>query len=283
MRINVSVIIPTFNRVKFLSRCINSVLNQTYPVDEIILVDNKSTDGTVNYIKEKFKKVKVLIEKNKGVSSARNLGIVNSKNNWITFLDSDDEWMPDKIKKQIELLKNLNYKISFIHTNEKWIRNNKYLNQKKKHTKKGGYIFRDCLNICKISPSSTLIKKSLFDQYGLFDTKFKVCEDYELWLRLTSKIEIGYIAEDLVKKNGGHSDQLSKKYWGLDRYRVKALEKLILTNNIKVEYKIMALKELIKKINILILGAINRKNKRILKMYICKKYIWSEYYYAVRN
>ena len=283
MNIKISVIIPTLNRLNFLSNCIKSILSQTYPADEIILVDNKSTDGTVNDIKDKFKMVKILIEKKKGVSSARNLGIVNSKNDWVAFLDSDDEWMPDKIKKQIELIKKLNYKISFIHTNEIWVRNGIQLNQKKKHIKKGGYIFRDCLDICKISPSTTLIKKSLFNQYGLFNTKFKVCEDYEMWLRLTSKIEIGIIEEDLVKKNGGHNDQLSMKYWGLDRYRIKALEELILTNNIKKEYRCMALNELIKKINIMILGAINRKNKRILKMYIFKKYIWSEYYFKTKS
>ncbi len=281
MIINVSVIIPTYNRVKFLPACINSVLKQSIPVDEIILVDNNSSDGTVNYIRDKFKMVRVLIERNKGVSFARNLGILNSKNNWVAFLDSDDEWMPDKIQKQIELIKRLNYKVNFIHTNEKWVRNNIILNQKKKHAKKGGYIFQDCLDICKISPSSTLIKKSLFDQYGLFNTKFKVCEDYELWLRFTSKIEISYINEVLIKKNGGHNDQLSKKYWGIDRYRIKALEKLIVTNNLTIEYKVMAVKKLIEKINILILGAINRKNKRILKMYIYKKYIWSEYYYKI--
>ena len=283
MIINVSVIIPTYNRVKFLPACINSVLKQSIPVDEIILVDNNSSDGTVNYIRDKFKMVRVLIERNKGVSFARNLGILNSKNNWVAFLDSDDEWMPDKIQKQIELIKRLNYKVNFIHTNEKWVKNNIILNQKKKHAKKGGYIFQDCLDICKISPSSTLIKKSLFDQYGLFNTKFKVCEDYELWLRFTSKIEIGYINEVLIKKNGGHNDQLSKKYWGIDRYRIKALEKLIVTNNLTIEYKVMAVKKLIEKINILILGAINRKNKRILKMYIYKKYIWSQYYIKISS
>ena len=195
MRINVSVIIPTYNRVNFLSACIESVLKQSLPVDEIILVDNNSTDGTVNYVRDNFSKVKVLVEKKRGVSSARNLGIINSKNNWIAFLDSDDEWMKDKIKKQVEFIKKLNHRISFVHTNEKWMRNKIHLNQKKKHAKKGGHIFQDCLDICKISPSSTLIKKSLFEQYGLFNTKFKFFEDYELWLRFKSKKEIGYIDE----------------------------------------------------------------------------------------
>ena len=132
MRINVSVIIPTYNRVNFLSACIESVLKQSLPVDEIILVDNNSTDGTVNYVRDNFSKVKVLIEKKRGVSSARNLGIINSKNNWIAFLDSDDEWMKDKIKKQVEFIKKLNHRISFVHTNEKWMRNKIHLNQKKK-------------------------------------------------------------------------------------------------------------------------------------------------------
>ena len=132
MIINVSVIIPTYNRVKFLPACINSVLKQSIPVEEIIVVDNNSSDGTVNYIRDKFKMVRVLIERNKGVSFARNLGILNSKNNWVAFLDSDDEWMPDKIQKQIELIKRLNHKVNFIHTNEKWVRNNIILNQKKK-------------------------------------------------------------------------------------------------------------------------------------------------------
>ena len=279
----VSVVIPTYNRVPYLGRAITSVLKQSYPVNEIIVIDNGSTDQTLSFIKKNFTSIRVIIEKKRGVSFARNLGIKNCKYNWIAFLDSDDEWITDKIEKQFVLLKKSNFKYQFIHTNEIWIKNGILKNQKKKHLKKGGYIFEDCLDICKISPSSVLIKKELFDRYGLFDYKFKVCEDYELWLRITSKIKIGYLDKPLIKKYGGHKGQLSDKYWGIDRYRIKALEKILINNNLKKQQKLKVLEYLLKKINIILLGAINRNNKRIFNMYIKKKFLWLNYNYYVKN
>ena len=279
----VSVVIPTYNRVAYLGRAINSVLKQSYPVNEIIVIDNGSTDQTLSFIKKKFTRIRVITEKKRGVSFARNLGIKNCKYNWIAFLDSDDEWITDKIEKQFVLLKESNFKYQFIHTNEIWIKNGILKNQKKKHLKRGGHIFEDCLDICKISPSSVLIKKELFDRFGLFDYKFKVCEDYELWLRITSKIKIGYLDKPLIKKYGGHKGQLSEKYWGIDRYRIKALEKILINNNLKTQQKLKVLEYLLKKINIILLGAINRNNKRIFNMYIKKKFLWLNYNYYVKN
>lgn len=282
-KFKVSVVIPTYNRIKYLNRAITSVLNQSYMIDEIIVVDNGSTDQTISFIKKKFSSIKVINEKKRGVSFARNQGIKNCQNDWIAFLDSDDEWMEKKIEKQFFLIKKSNYSIKLIHTNEIWLKNGLLKNQKQKHTKRGGYIFEDCLDICKISPSSVLIKKELFKEYGLFDNKFKVCEDYELWLRLTSKIKVGYINEPLIKKYGGHLGQLSKKYWGIDRYRIKALEKILIMNNLNNQQKLKVLNVLLKKINIILLGAINRKNKRIFKMYIKKKFLWLNYDFNVKK
>ena len=279
----ISVVIPTYNRVTYLSRAITSVLKQSYPVNEIIVVDNGSTDQTLSFIKKKFTSIKVLVEKKRGVSFARNMGIKNCKHEWIAFLDSDDEWIKDKIEKQFFLLQKSNFKYKFIHTNEIWIKNGVLKNQKKKHFKMGGYIFEDCLDICRISPSSVLIKKELFNKYGIFDDKFKVCEDYELWLRFTSKIKIGYIDEPLIKKYGGHKGQLSEMYWGIDRYRIKALEKTLINDNLKKQQKLKVLEYLLKKINIILLGAINRNNKRIFNMYIKKKFLWLNYNYYVKN
>ena len=279
----VSVVIPTYNRIAYLSRAITSVLKQSYPVNEIIVIDNGSTDQTLGFIKKNFTRIRVITEKKRGVSFARNLGIKNCKYNWIAFLDSDDEWITDKIEQQFVLLKESNFKYQFIHTNEIWIKNGILKNQKKKHLKKGGYIFEDCLDICKISPSSVLIKKELFDRYGLFDNKFKVCEDYELWLRIASKIKIGYLDKPLIKKYGGHKGQLSNKYWGIDRYRVKALEKVLINDNLKGQQKLKVLEYLLNKINIILLGAINRNNKRIFNMYIKKKFLWLNYNYNVKN
>ena len=279
----VSVVIPTYNRVPYLGRAITSVLKQSYPINEIIVIDNGSTDQTLSFIKKNFTRIRVITEKKRGVSFARNLGIKNCKYNWIAFLDSDDEWITDKIEKQFVLLKESNFKYQFIHTNEIWIKNGILKNQKKKHLKKGGYIFEDCLDICKISPSSVLIKKELFDRCGLFDNRFKVCEDYELWLRIASKIKIGYLDKPLIKKYGGHAGQLSHKHWGIDRYRIKALEKLLINDNLKKSQKLKVLEYLLKKINIILLGAINRNNKRIFNMYIKKKFLWLNYNYNVEN
>ena len=127
MKIKISAIIPTFNRVNYLQRSISSILNQTYPVDEIIVVDNSSTDNTINFIKKNFDNIKILVETQKGVSYARNLGIAKAKNDWIAFLDSDDEWMKDKIKKQVEFIIESDFTEQVVHTNEVWFYNDQYL------------------------------------------------------------------------------------------------------------------------------------------------------------
>ena len=137
----VSVVIPTYNRVPYLGRAIASVLKQSYPVNEIIVIDNGSTDQTLSFIKKNFTRIRVITEKKRGVSFARNLGIKNCKYNWIAFLDSDDEWITDKIEKQFVLLKESNFKYQFIHTNEIWIKNGMLKNQKKKTLKEGWLYF----------------------------------------------------------------------------------------------------------------------------------------------
>ena len=158
MTIKISAIIPTYNRIKHLKKCILSIYKQTYPVDEVILVDNNSSDGTLDFIKNNFKTVRILVEKKRGVSYARNLGIIHSKNKWLAFLDSDDEWLDRKIEEQVKIIKNSNYKTELVHTNEKWIKNKKIKNQKKKHIKKGGEIFKECLvPNCGISTHSSQI------------------------------------------------------------------------------------------------------------------------------
>ena len=130
----ISVIIPTFNRIGLLQRAIDSVLSQSLKPYEIIVVDDGSTDGTGDIIKQKYKSIKIIQQKNSGVSAARNNGIKHAKGDWIAFLDSDDEWNKDKIGKQVNRLTD-NPKYSFCHTNEIWIRNGIRVNQKKKNIK----------------------------------------------------------------------------------------------------------------------------------------------------
>ena len=247
---SISVIIPVFNRVKLIARCINSVINQTYPVNEIIVVDDGSNDGTYDLIRKNFPQVISIYQENKGVSNARNVGIQSAKSKWIAFLDSDDEWLPNKIEKQISLIKKYPlYKVC--HSDEIWIRNDVRVNPMKKHRKYGGDIYKKCLPLCVISPSSIIIHKDIFNDVGLFDKNLPVCEDYDLWLRICSKYEVLFLDQKLVKKYGGHDDQLSKKYWGMDRYRVIALEKMIDNPLLSLDNRIATINMTIRKVKIL--------------------------------
>ncbi len=272
---DISVIIPTHNRCKLLKRAISSVLNQTIRAREIIIVDNGSTDNTSEMISSLFPEISYIHEKRKGVSIARNLGIKNCHSTWIAFLDSDDAWEPQKLEKQLFFSNNINKKYRLIHTNEIWYKNNKFKNQLKKHEKSGGDIFQKSLELCCISPSSALIKKEIFDDYGFFDEGLKVCEDYDMWIRITAKEEVGFLDKALVTKYGGHDDQLSKKYWGMDRFRIKSLEKNLKNNWFTSAQKKSVLNILIKKLSIISNGAKKRDNKEIYRKYTDKLIYWS--------
>ena len=253
---NISVVIPTYNRRETIGRSIDSVLNQTLFPSEIIVVDDGSTDGTSDYIQSNFPSIKLLHQPNKGVSAARNKGIRYADTNWIALLDSDDEWFPQKLEKQVMTLSQ-SPDIKFCHTEEIWIRNGVRVNQMKKHQKYGGHIFYKCLDMCRISPSSVLFHQSILDDVGYFDKDLKVCEDYDLWLRITAKFPVLYIDESLIKKYGGHEDQLSRVKDGIESHRIKVLEKLIMKKFTSVQRNAM-LKTLIEKLTIFSIGAQKR-------------------------
>ena len=243
-----------------MPRAINSVLNQTYKDFSVIIIDDGSTDNTNQLIKNYNTNFIHLYQSNKGVSSARNIGIKKSQSEWIAFLDSEDEWHPKKLESQVDLIKkNKSYYVC--HTNENWIKNGKYLNQKNKHQKYGGWIFDKCLPLCCVSPSSIFIHHSVFKTCGFFDEKFPVCEDYELWLRISSTYKFLYLSQKLITKHGGHQDQLSTKYWGMDRFRIEALYKIINSGNLNFENLQMAKKMLIYKTKIFSNGALKRGKK----------------------
>lgn len=256
---SVSVVIPTYNRVVLLERALDSVLAQTIPVDEIIIVDDGSTDNTVsilksNYSEVEFSRVNIIEQDNQGVSAARNAGITAARFEWIALLDSDDVWHENKLEKQIRALNNApEYLIC--HSDEIWIRNGHRVNQMDKHKKAGGNIFQHCLPMCAISPSAVMIHRLILDDIGLFDETFPACEDYDLWLRICSRYPVLYLDEALITKYGGHNDQLSHKYWGMDRFRIQALNKIISEANLNDSNRDAAIKMMQHKINIYLVGA----------------------------
>ena len=271
---NISIVIPTLNRIGTLPRALDSVLNQTYQPSEIIVVDNGSSDGTINLLKERYPSIKLLSEKKLGVSAARNRGIRYSKFPWIALLDSDDAWEKTKLEKQKNALLSSLEKYRLVHTNEIWIRNGIKFNQMKKHKKFGGDIFNKCLSLCCISPSSVLINKNIFEEVGYFDESLPVCEDYDLWLKISSQENILFVNQKLTLKYGGHNDQLSKTYWGMDRFRIKSLENLILNYNLKPDQKLNAIETIIKKLKIIVNGAYKRNNSSIIDKYEKKLLYW---------
>jgi glycosyltransferase involved in cell wall biosynthesis len=257
-RINFSVIIPVFNRAETIQRALDSVLAQAFPPLEIIVIDDGSTDATPAILQDYGHKITVIRQENRGVSAARNKGIKSAKGEWIALLDSDDEWLPEKLKLQAEFIQqNPDYQI--LQTEEIWIRRGKRVNPMKKHQKLGGYIFYQSLPLCIISPSAVAFTKKLFEKYGGFDESLPVCEDYDLWLRISANEPVGLIPRAGILKYGGHDDQLSRQYWGMDRFRIRALEKLVNQASLKREQREAAYREIITKATILYQGAAKRQ------------------------
>ena len=281
---NVSAVIPTFNRGHCLLRAINSVLAQTTPVDEIIVVDDGSDDKTYDLlvkselldIRGQLPNIRYLYQENKGVSAARNLGIKEAENEYIALLDSDDAWAETKIERQAFKLEKKNFSCRITHTEEIWLKDGQRINPKKKHKKSGGFIFEKCLPLCCISPSSVLLHRTLFNDYGFFDEKLPACEDYDMWLRLCAFEEVLFVEEALTIKYGGHADQLSRAFWGMDRFRVQALEKLINSAKLSKTQRSQALEMLVKKIEILLLGAKKREKKEMIQNLDMKLNYWLE-------
>ncbi|MBC7540504.1 MAG: glycosyltransferase [Bacteriovorax sp.] len=251
----VSVIIPTFNRSSVVIRAINSVLNQSNKDFELIVVDDGSTDdtelilsplikaGTINYFKHH----------NLGVSAARNFGVSKSSGEWISFLDSDDEWFPGKLQEQIDFLqKNMSFNI--VYGQEIWVRNGKRVNQRAVHQKYGGWIFDKCVQQCFIAPSSVMLRANIFHEMGGFDQEFTVCEDYDLWLKISSLYEIGYIANPIITKHGGHDDQLSTKYVAMDMWRLRSLVRILKIRNLSDEHMEIVSETIKRKSSILMQG-----------------------------
>ena len=255
---SVSVVIPTYNRLHTLDRCLSSVFTQTQPVDEIIIVDDGSTDGSADWIRDQHPDIQLIQQANRGVSAARNTGIQAAKSEWIALLDSDDEWLPNKIEAQLAAI-DQSPGSRLCHTEENWIYQGTPKTMPEAYHKRNGWIFEHCLSRCAISPSTVLIQQSLFDEIGFFDESLPACEDYDLWLRICSRYPVTLVDKPLIAKHGGHSDQLSNQR-GLDTYRIQSLDKLLREDYLKPQHRSMALETLTAKCAIVANAATKRGN-----------------------
>lgn len=266
MNPRIAVVVPTHDRAAVLGRALDSVLRQTVPAAQCLVVDDGSRDDTGAFVRRSYPGVTYLRQAHRGVSAARNLGIRHAEVEWVAFLDSDDCWMPDKLERQIDALDGTDFTIC--HTDEIWIRRGRRVNPMRKHRKRGGWIYRHCLPLCAISPSTSMVRRDVLEAVGGFDESLPACEDYDLWLRLCARHPVLYLDEALATRYGGREDQLSARYWGMDRFRVAALEKMLDAPGLPAADRRATLETLAAKLEILVAGARKRGNDAVVNSYL---------------
>lgn len=251
---DISVIIPTYNRASLLQRALHSVFAQSLSPAEIIVVDDGSSDHTVQVVEQLSPPVGVALvylhQPNRGPAAARNLGVRSAAGDWVSFLDSDDEFHRDKLELQYgALMEHPDFSIS--HTGEIWYRRGRHLNQKSIHKPRHGNIFKQCLRLCCVGMSTAMISKPLFERYGYFDETLRCCEDYDFWLRLAPFERFYLVEKSLTVKHGGRQDQVSTQFrTGMDRFRIQALARLINYSPLSDEQLALARQELLRKSSI---------------------------------
>ncbi|MEN8127780.1 MAG: glycosyltransferase family A protein [Planctomycetota bacterium] len=219
-KITISAVIPAYNAEKYIARAIDSVLAQTCPVNEIIVVDDGSTDNTAAIIKGYGDKVRYIYQPNAGVSAARNAGIEAATGNWIAFLDADDEWLPKKIELQVESLKKCPDLV--------WATGNYFTcscsEQRRaprveptavetllKRTGMIGDFFIGSKQGMAEHTDTMLIRKDAILAAGLFDTTFSKAEDLDLWWKIAHQNPaIGYISQPIAIHHFGNETSLNK-------------------------------------------------------------------------
>jgi len=252
MMTGISVIIPSYNREPFLERALVSIGRQTLSCNEIIVVDDGSNDDTCACV-QRFAKasdeiqVKYICQSNQGPAAARNLGIKEASGSHIAFLDSDDHWQKKKLAIQYAAMK-AHPDIFISHTREKWFRRGKHLNQKKIHQPGAGDIFQHCLQLCAVGMSTVMVRRELFEIAGVFNEKLRCCEDYDLWLRVSSRHQFLLVEQALTIKEGGREDQVSYQFRvGMDKLRIGAILDLLAQDFLSIKQVQYSLEELKRK------------------------------------
>ena len=270
----VSAIIPTYNRRELVCEAVRSVFAQRGVAAEVIVVDDGSGDGTDAAIAAFGSAVRYVRQPHRGVSAARNGGARMAAGEWLAFLDSDDLWRPDKLARQLAYHAE-HPDLRSSQTGEIWVRDGVRVNPCRHHDKPDGDIFAPSVARCVVSPSAVMLRRDLFAELGGFDEALPVCEDYDLWLRLGIRARLGLLDEPLVIKRGGHADQLSRRFWGMDRFRVAALAKLLADGELQADRRALALAGLHRKCAVLANGARRRGRDDEAARYVALATAWA--------
>src|SRR5215467_12464584 len=197
----VSVVIPAYNCARYIEEMLESVLNQSYRAEEVIVVDDGSTDGTRSVLEKYCNLIKYIHQENAGEPAARNTGIRQASGNCIAFLDADDFWLPDKLKIQMDYLEK-HPEVALVYSDMKIFDETGIVHESVKEWLKmsppSGYIFRELFAETLFGSGTVIFRKACIDQVGFFDETFLVGSDYEMWLRMARHFKFGYVDKPLL-------------------------------------------------------------------------------------
>lgn len=285
----ISVIVPVFNRPHLLAGALASVMAQTYRDFELVVVDDGSTDETPEVLARVLREVpkeggsppaRTLKIPHCGKPGAvRNRGAEKARGRHLAFLDSDDRWLPTKLETQVRLHPRAGIVAGgatdarpslgagagargprFSHTRELWVRRGREVSQKGQRHRRSGDLFVDSLKKCIIGPSTVMLERSLFEELGGFREDLEIAEDYELWLRLTHREAVAYLDEALTVKQAGDWDQLSERHGQVEVFRIEGLKGLVEADYFAdvPEHQVAAKMELARKCRIYAAGCLKR-------------------------
>jgi len=200
----VSVVIPVYNAERFVSETIESIISQTYSSWEVVAVDDGSKDRSLEILRgferRMPEKIRVISQKNSGVSMARNAGIGVSRGEYIAFLDQDDLWMPKKLEKQVPLLDS-NRELGLVYSDAYivWEREGRTRTAFSILKPFRGRVFERLILENFIVVSTAVVRKDAVDRVGAFNHKYRISEDYDLFLRIADQFHVDFVDEPLAK------------------------------------------------------------------------------------
>lgn len=207
-----SVIIPCYNGAAFVGEAITSVLSQTAPPREVIVVDDGSTDDSADIAERFGPPVRVVRQANAGVAAARNCGVRESRSEWIAFLDADDAWEPTKLAEQFQ---KANEGCGFVYCNAANIGAHDNLAKSRERYLREGWVFQPLLMGNFVTTSGVLIRRDILTHTRGFDGRFSPAEDWAVWLEAATRTAFGCVRTPLVRYRfhaGGISRDTERMY-----------------------------------------------------------------------
>jgi glycosyltransferase involved in cell wall biosynthesis len=219
---HVSVIIPAYNAAAFIVDTVNSALGQTFTDREVIVVDDGSTDGTVAALERFGDRIRVHRQANTGVATARNTGVGLATGTWVAFLDADDLWLPDKLERQ---LASSSAPMTFTDRFNIGARGDLPDVQSRVTPMAGGDLFVALMREGNfITNTSVMLRRALFETMGGFYTGLNGTEDWDLWIRVAERHEIGFVDAPLVRYRF-HAGGLSRNFLKMGRERAQVIRR----------------------------------------------------------